>query len=128
MSLAYALAEVHDGVWWFVKCSKDGLMLWSVLTPLPETLLRSVACTQETMWKSMVHSVFRNHVGVYMIHAPTHSKGKVATFAVALMTPESQLKKRDIEGFRENPNSPRTCLTLSFFLNANITAYTEIIK
>jgi hypothetical protein len=75
-------------------------------------MLRSVACTQETVWKSVVCGVSRNHVDVFMIYAPP-AKGKVATFALALLTAESQLRKRDIEGFGGNPNSPLTCPTLS---------------
>lgn len=31
-------------------------------------------------------------------------KGKEATFAIVLMTADSQLRKRDIEGFCKNPS------------------------
>jgi hypothetical protein len=35
---------------------------------------------------------------------PVTVKGKEDTFAVALMTSDSQLRKRDIEGFSDSPH------------------------
>lgn len=32
MSLAYAAAEVHNGVLWSVQCQKDGLMVYTDIT------------------------------------------------------------------------------------------------
>lgn len=52
----------------------------------------------ETMWMSMAPAITRNHMKVF----PLTTKGKEATFAVALMTAMSQLRKRDIEGFIDN--------------------------
>lgn len=59
------------------------------------------------MWMSMAHAITRNHMKVF----PLTTKGKEATFAVALMTAVSQLRKRDIEGFIDNAyphTTPRT--------------------
>jgi hypothetical protein len=46
----------------------------------------------ETTWKSMIHAP-----------ADYKGKGKDATFGVVLMTVDSLLRKRDIEGFCHKP-------------------------
>jgi len=121
MSLICAAAQIRDGLCSVREMGRCSLSIWP---PPSDTMLRSVECTQETRWKSVVRGISRNHV-VYMIYAPPDCQGQSNYFCCGLMTAESQLRKEDIGGFCENPNSPLTCLTLSFGLRANLIAYTE---
>ena len=49
----------------------------------------------------VVYAVTRNHTAVF----PLAVKSKEDTFAVILITADSQLRKRDMEGFCDNPFS-----------------------
>lgn len=50
----------------------------------------------------MLLAVARNHVEVHN-PCPPLTEGKEATFAMVLMTADSQLRKRDMKGFCDNP-------------------------
>ena len=63
---------------------------------LPEAILMSIG-----------QNVSEDHSGVNSLCPRSHVDGKKATFVVISMTAYSQLKKRDIKGFGENPlNQP----------------------
>ena len=84
MCLACTAAEGYESVCGLHCYQRPCSCLWYVLM-------------LEIMRMSMICAVPRIHVEAY---APV--KGKKMTFAVVLMTADSQLRKRDMEDFRDN--------------------------